>query len=176
MIKNFIVITFRNISNQKISTFVNIFGLSIGMACSIIISLYIIHELSFDKFYSNADKIYRVGIKGSMRGSEINQAITAAPMAKYLRRDYDDIISSVRIARFGSWLITYHDKKFDEENLFFTDSTFFDIFSLKVLKGDKSNFLKEPRSIVFTESTCLHASSRLTAPIIFVSNVYWGFL
>ncbi len=152
MIKNFSTITFRNIGNQKVSSFINIFGLSIGMACAIIISLYIINELSYDKFYSNATSIYRIGIKGHMRGSEIRQAVTAAPMAEALTKEYDDILSATRLAKFGSWLVSYEDKRYNEENLVFTDSTFFDIFSFQLLEGEQDNLLNKPRTLVLTKS------------------------
>ncbi|MFP4023600.1 MAG: ABC transporter permease [Thiohalospira sp.] len=153
MIKNFFLTAFRNLTKNWLYSLINILGLTIGLAAVIYIFLFVSFELSYDKMHENHNRIYRVGVKGMLMNSEINQAITAAPMAEAMRNDYPEIVSACRLTTSGDWLMTYDDKKFNERNFIFADSTFFNVFSFKLLKGDPKTVLNEPRSIVFTEST-----------------------
>lgn len=153
MIKNFFLTAFRNLIKNRSYSLINILGLTIGLAAVIYIFLFVSFELSYDKMHENHDRIYRVGVRGMLMNSEINQAITAAPMTEAMRNDYPEMVSACRITASGDWLMTYDDKKFNERNFIFADSTFFDVFSFKLLKGDPKTALTEPRSIVFTEST-----------------------
>src|SRR6056297_442847 len=153
MIKNFFLTAFRNLTKKWSYSFINILGLTIGLASVIYIFLFVRFELSYDKMHENHDRIYRAGVRGMLMNSEINQAITAAPMAEAMRNDYPEVESACRLTTAGDWLMTYEDKKFNERNLFFADSTFFSIFSFKLIKGDPAQVLTEPRSLVVTEST-----------------------
>ncbi|MGM0505177.1 MAG: ABC transporter permease [Bacteroidota bacterium] len=152
MIKNFFLTAFRNLTKKWSYSLINILGLTIGLAAVIYIFLFVSFELSYDKMHENHDRIYRAGVRGMLMNSEINQAITAAPMAEALRNDYPEVVSACRLTTAGDWLMTYEDKKFNERDFLFADSTFFDIFSFKLIKGDPKTVLTEPRSIVFTES------------------------
>jgi len=152
MIKNFFLTAFRNLTQKWSYSFINILGLTIGLASVIYIFLFVSFELSYDKMHNHYDRIYRMGVKGMLMNSEINQAITAAPMAEALRNDYPEVAGACRLTTAGDWLMTYKDKKFNERYFLFADSTFFDIFSFKLIKGDPKTVLTEPRSIVFTES------------------------
>jgi len=111
MISNFIKIAFRNLYRQLGYTFINIAGLAIGLACSILISLYVINEITYDRFHENAERIYRIGVKGKMLGNDLNQAVTAAPMYEVLGTEYPEIEHVTRIAKFGGWLIKYGGEK-----------------------------------------------------------------
>jgi len=153
MFKNYFSSALRNVFKNWKYLLINLLGLSIGLAASIYIVLFVNFELSFDKFHSQADNIYRIGVRGLMMNNEINQAITAAPMAEAMRNDYPDVLSACRIRESGDWLIRYEDKKINERDFLFADSTFFDVFSFKLLKGDPKTVLNEPRSIVITESS-----------------------
>lgn len=136
----------------RIYTIVNIVGLTIGLTSTILIYLYIDYELSYDKFHHYFNQIYRVGVRGTLRGTELNQAITAYPMADALSTGYPDIIHPVRVGKYGSWLVSYKNKSFNEDNLLFADSTFFEVFTFIFLKGDAKTSLSRPKSIVLTES------------------------
>lgn len=152
MIKNFFLTAFRNVfKNWKYST-INILGLSTGLAAIIYITLFVQFELGYDKFHENADQIYRVGVNGMMMNNEINQAVTAAPMAEAMQNDYPEVVNTCRIRESGDWLIVFEDKKINEKKFLFADSTFFDIFSFKLLRGDPKTVLTEPRSVVMTET------------------------
>ncbi|MFO7827080.1 MAG: ABC transporter permease [Bacteroidales bacterium] len=152
MIKNFFLTAFRNLTKNWAYSLINILGLTIGLAAVIYIFLFVNFELSYDKMHDHSDRIYRVGVKGMLMNSEINQAITAAPMAEAMRNDYPEMVSACRLTTAGDWLMAYEDKKFNERNFLFADSTFFDVFSFKLIKGDPKTVLNEPRSIVVTES------------------------
>ena len=138
--------------NYQILSIINVFGLTIGLASSLIIYLYISRELSYDKFNKDYEQIYRIGVKGKLRGAELNQAISAPPMANILKTQFPDITETVRIGRYGAWLVTYNNVKYNEDNLLFADSTFFNIFSFKLLRGDSKTALAKPNSIILTES------------------------
>ena len=97
MIKNFIITTFRNLFKQKGYFFINVLGLAIGLTSFIFISLYVYNELSYDRFHKNYDRIYRVKVEGQMSGQELNQAITASPMAKALLDDIPEVELVTRI-------------------------------------------------------------------------------
>jgi putative ABC transport system permease protein len=151
MLKNFFINTIRNMRKQSGYVMLNMGGLIIGITSFIFISLYVIHELNYDRFHSNYQNIYRIKIIGRMAGSELNQAITAAPMARAMLNDYPDILLAARARSMGDWLIGYGDNKFNEEGVLFADSTFFDVLDFRFIKGDPKTALVRPRSMVMTE-------------------------
>ena len=154
MISNFIKIAFRSLSRQLGYTFINIAGLAIGLACSILISLYVINEMTYDRFHENAERIYRIAVKGKIPGNDLNQAVTAAPMYQTLATEYPEIEHVTRVAGFGGWLVRYGEKKFMETNktFLFADSTFFDVFSFHLIKGNPETALTKPRSLIMTQT------------------------
>ncbi len=153
MLRNYILVALRNLWRQKGYTLINIFGLTIGLASSIFILLYVINELSYDKFHEKSDQIYRVWISGSMPATEMRHAVSSAPMAEALLNDYPEVEQSCRLRKAGGWLVRKGDRVFNEtaNEFIFADSTFFNVFSFELLKGDPLTCLTEPRSIVLTE-------------------------
>ncbi|MFC2103822.1 ABC transporter permease [Bacteroidota bacterium] len=152
MIKNFFLTAFRNVFKNWTYTLINIIGLSTGLAAIIYITLFVQFELGYDKFHEKADQVYRVCVRGVMMNNELDQAVTAAPMSEAMLNDYPEVLNTCRIRESGDWLIVYGEKKINEKNFLFADSTFFEIFSFKLLKGDPKTVLTEPRSIVITET------------------------
>lgn len=126
-------------------------GLVIGVTSFLLISLYVLHELSFDRFHKDYNNIYRVKVVGRLAGGELDQAVTAAPMAQAMLNDYPEIIKVTRLRQMGEWLIGYGEHKFNEKKVLFADSTFFDIFSFRLLEGDPQTALVRPRSMIMTE-------------------------
>src|SRR5512145_3346944 len=124
MLKNFLINSIRNMRKQSGYVLLNIGGLAIGLTSFLFISLYVIHELSYDKFHNNYENIYRLKVTGQMAGGEINQAITAAPMAQAMINDYPEVLHAARVTDMGAWLIGFGEKKFNEEGVLFADSTF----------------------------------------------------
>jgi len=151
MLKNFFIDGLRKFRKQPGYVLLNVGGLAVGLVSFIFISLYVINELSFDRFHKNYENVYRVKVIGRMAGGEIDQAITAAPMAQAMLKDYPEVLQATRVRGMGDWLIRFGDKKFNEEGVLFADSTFFKVFSFRLLKGDPSTALVRPRSMILTE-------------------------
>ncbi len=151
MLKNFFVNWFRMIRKRPGYVLINLGGLTVGLVSFIFIALYVINELSYDRFHKNYQNIYRIKIVGRMSGGVLDQAITAAPMAQALLKDYPEILQATRVTRMGAWLVRYGENRFNEDGILFADSTFFNVFSFKLLKGDPGNALVRPRSMILTQ-------------------------
>ena len=149
--KDFIINTTRLMRKRAGYILLNIGGLAIGLTSFLFISLYVINERSYDRFHRNYENIYRIKIVGQMAGSKLDQAVTAAPMAQAMLRDYPEVLKVTRVRQMGDWLIRFGDKKFNEDGVMFADSTFFDVFDFKLIKGDPQTALVRPRSMILTE-------------------------
>lgn len=153
MIKNYLLITIRNLLRQKGYSIINVLGLAIGFAAFILIFLQIMDELSYDRFHSKADRIYRVSVDGMVAGDELNVAVSAAPTGEAMVRDIPQILSFVRVDKFPQSVhLSYQSRNFYQDGLLFVDSTFFDIFSFELVRGNPQKALVEPYSIVLTAS------------------------
>ena len=148
------MLALRNLWKNRGYAAINIFGLAIGLASSILIMLYVVNELTYDKFHKDSARIFKVWISGRMPTGDLRDAVTAGPMAEALMNDYPEVENAVRIRQSGGWLVRSGDRVFHEteQEFMFADSTFFDVFSFKLLQGDPATCLAEPRSLVLTES------------------------
>ncbi len=119
--------------------------------------LYVMNELSYDKFHEKSDQIYRIWIKGSMPATEMRHAVTSPPMAEALLNDYPEVEEVVRLKQSGGWMVRSGDRMFHEteKEFIFADSSFFDVFSFQLIKGDPETCLRDPRSIVLSEEYAL---------------------
>ena len=153
MIKSYILVALRNLWRNRGFAAINIFSLAIGIASSIFILLYVINELTYDKFHAKSEQIYRIWISGSMPATEMRHAVSSPPMAEAMLNDYPEVEQAVRLRRAGGWLVKKGDRVFNETDadFLFADSSFFDVFSFELLKGDPKTCLKDPRSIVLSE-------------------------
>jgi putative ABC transport system permease protein len=151
MIKNFFINAFRNMRKQRGYVILNVGGLAVGLTSFLFITLYVMHELSYDRFHKNYENIYRVKVVGILSGGVLNQAVTCAPMARALVNDYPEILVSTRVTRMGDWLIQFGENRFNEDGVLFADSTFFKVFDFKLLKGDPNTALERPKSMILTE-------------------------
>lgn len=150
MIENYLKVGFRNITKNKIYSFINIAGLTIGFACCIIIASFIQLELSYDTFHKNANNIYRVNLFGKIGDNEFNVANSPAPLASALLQDYPEVENSVRIQRRQDTFIKKGTTVINEPNFFYADSTIFDVFTLNLIEGNSEIVLSEPNSILIT--------------------------
>lgn len=155
MISSYLKIALRSLWNKKAFASINIFGLAIGLATCMLILLFVQHELSYDRFNKNADRIFRVTLHGRIGGNDINIAGASAPAGPALMRDYPGVEAYTRLNTNGTFLVKNGEKQFLEERVIFTDSNFFNFFSIPLLKGDANQVLKEPRTVVLTRSTAL---------------------
>lgn len=149
MLKNYLIISFRYLKRHKGYSFINISGLAIGMSCAILILLWVQDELSFDSFNRNAHNIYRVVENQHYAGDKlVPVAVTPGPLAQSLKDNYPEIINSTRYDK-EHVTIRYKNKMFDE-NVAFVDSSFFDMFTYPVSKGEPYNELNRFNCIVMT--------------------------
>lgn len=158
MYRNYFAVFKRGFIKQKGYSFLNVFGLSIGITCFILISLYIRDEYSFDRMHSKADRIYRIHEIFEADGVGERSASQPFPVGEALVNDYESqILKSVRLFNFQSPTLAVstidNKKEFNEPRLFFTDSAFFDVFDFNLLKGDVKTALNNTHSVVITEST-----------------------
>ena len=149
MFKNYIKITFRNIQRNKGYALINVFGLAIGLACSIFIILWIQDELSYDRYHEKADRIYRVADESQSDGAIRRSVKTSAQLAPALVQDFAEVENAVRFSR-NKYLIAYENKQF-WHNIFFADPSLFEIFTIPFTKGDPKTALNDPGSIVISE-------------------------
>jgi putative ABC transport system permease protein len=152
MLKNLFKIAFRNILKDKVYSFINILGLTIGITCSMFLFMYILDELSYDRYHTNADNIYRIVSNIKEPDNEFTWAVAQVPMAQELRNNYPEVKNSVRFYGTGRTLYKNGDKQFNEEQFFLTDSTVFDMFTYDFIVGDMNTALDKPNTIVLTET------------------------
>jgi putative ABC transport system permease protein len=150
MFSSFLKLAFRVFLRDRVHTLINIFGLAIGLTFSIIIFLYAHKEISYDRFHENAGRIYRVAVNGRIAENVFNHAITPAPLAGTMIREVTGIESTVRVARFGAWLVRYGNARYNEDNIIFTDPSFFQFFSFPLISGTAEEVLRKPNSIVLS--------------------------
>lgn len=141
----------RNMRKTPWLTGIKISGLVIGITCSILVYLFVSHELSYDKFNINNDRIYRIAVKGLIGNTDIHQTYTCAPLPKALYNEFPEIESVVRLSK-SYYKVKYRANVFYEKNTMMADSTLFDIFTLPLVKGNARKALSEPNSVVVTES------------------------
>ncbi|MDH5386056.1 MAG: ABC transporter permease [Candidatus Aminicenantes bacterium] len=153
MIKNYLITALRNIRRHKVYSFINITGLALGISCSLLLILYVQHEMSFDSFHKKADRIYRIIRKqpGLKFGGKEFAAQTPGPLAQTLKQEYPEVIQATKIGLYYTeLLITHEDRSFYEKGIS-ADENFFEVFSFQLLKGNPKTALAEPSTIVLTE-------------------------
>ena len=152
MFRNFYFTTIRNLLKHKPYFLINISGLAIGIASFTFISLYVINELSYDRFHSNYQNIYRVSNKNVINGLPNNQAATNEPMAHTLLNTYPEVVKATRLLRSHPLLVGRGNQKIYEEKVIFADSALFKFFDFKLLKGNPKTALVHPRSMILSKS------------------------
>jgi putative ABC transport system permease protein len=151
MIKNFFKIAARNLWKHKVFSLINVMGLTVGMTACFLIFLYVKFELSYDTMHTKADRIYRVVSDIKTPTEVIKASGPAWPVAPNIAKEFPEVEAAVRVSR-TSMLVRKDDIKFQETNSLWADTTFFRIFDFKMVHGNPATALKEPFSVVFTES------------------------
>ncbi|HXB33328.1 MAG TPA: ABC transporter permease, partial [Puia sp.] len=154
MLMNYLKTAFRNLWKRRMFSGINILGLAVGMTASFLIFLYVRFELSYDSFHSKADRIYRLVCDVKTPSETVHANGPAWPVAPALKREFPEIESAVRTATV-SFLFRKDDIKFQEENSLLADPDFFSVFDFPLLKGDPKTCLKEPFSVVFSETAAI---------------------
>ena len=156
MLKNYMKLAFRNIKKYKSYSFINIAGLAIGMACCILIILFVQDELRYDRHHKKADRVYR--LVDSLDISDPSSryfALSSAPFAPTLQKEFPEVEDAVRFFLGRRRMVSYGDKKYYEDDLIFADSSLFEIFTIPLAKGNPETALEAPHSIVISESMAL---------------------
>ncbi|MEO6537472.1 MAG: FtsX-like permease family protein [Ferruginibacter sp.] len=138
----------------KFISFINLFGLTVGLTCCFLILAYILHEVSYDKFQPNADRVYRVTrtfYNGQTGASTLNLSTIAPAFGPYLTNDFKEIESMTRVYPNGNAAIKYGEKMFSEKNTFFADDQFFKFFKSDILQGNPNTALADPYSVMMTD-------------------------
>jgi putative ABC transport system permease protein len=155
MIRNFFTILLRNLYKKRVFSAINILGLAIGIASFILIMLYVLDEMGYDRYHKNADRIHRVCMIYDFGGVGENSASLPFPVANAMQQEFPHMIEKVtRVFNFQTKrsLVEHGDIMFNEHGFFFADSTFFQIFDHEFISGNPANALDEPMSVVITES------------------------
>ncbi|HZH02074.1 MAG TPA: ABC transporter permease, partial [Flavisolibacter sp.] len=156
MFKNYIKTAWRNLIKQKAFSILNISGLAIGLSCFLLIAIYIIDEISYDKFHAKASHIYRINSAIRFGGADMKLAVTADPMGAALKKDYPQVEEYVRIYNSNGGKLIKKDLAYiPESRVAHVDSTFFNVFTFEVLEGDAKTALNEPNTVVLTESAAI---------------------
>jgi putative ABC transport system permease protein len=153
MLHNYLKTAYRNILRYKGYSLINIFGLAIGMSSVLLIFLYVADEISYDRFHKNAKQIYRIGQFGNIGDMEFNGITTPAPMANALMTDFEEVRYATRILEGINTGITYKNTSYFESSYLYADTNFFKVFTFPLLMGNPATALKEPNSMVISEST-----------------------
>ena len=153
MLKNYLTVVLRTLQRHKGYSFITITGLAVGIACCILILLYIRHEVSYDQAYDKADRIYRIVSEERTEEGLSRSARSPVPLGPALKQSYPEAEDFIRFWRAFQPVLRYEDKVFREQGqLYFTDATVFDVFSLDLLAGDPRTALAAPGTIVLTET------------------------
>jgi putative ABC transport system permease protein len=153
MIRNFFTIAWRNLMKYKMISFINLFGLTVGLSCCMLILAYLLNELSFDRYNANARRIYRVTRNFYNQNGSLSLRLStiSPPFGPYLQHDFPEIQKITRMLDNGITPFRYGEKIFNERNVYFADENLFDVFSVKVLRGNPHDALKNPFSVMLTE-------------------------
>lgn len=155
MLKNYLLLAFKHMAKQKVFSLINILGLTVGITCCLMIFLYIQHEKSYDTFHKDGDRIYRVVRQADINGTGTQEDIgyLSGPYSIALRNDFPQYIErAVRVSPDND-LFSYGTQAYNEQRVYITDTDFFQLFNFNLIKGDPALVLKNPHSIVLTEST-----------------------
>jgi putative ABC transport system permease protein len=155
MLRNYFKIAWRNLLKNKSYSIINIIGLALGIASCIIIMLFVVNELSYDRFNKKADEIVRVVFNAKVNGEEIKEAVVMAPVADALKKEFPEVVEATRLRSMGTPKIVFDNKSYRDGTLAFVDPNFFEVFTLPIVKGDKLTPLNEPNSIVLTQDEAI---------------------
>ena len=152
MLKNYVKIAWRNILKNRGIFSLNIIGLALGIASCIVITLFVVDELSYDRYNEKADEIVNVVFRAKVNGEEIKEGSIMAPVGETLKREFPEVLDATRIRNFGTPKIVVDNQAYREDRFAFVDSNFFNVFTLPIIDGDAKNPLQEPNTAVITKS------------------------
>ena len=153
MVKNSFLIALRSLKKKIGFSAINIFGLSVGITCCILIMMYVSYETSFDNFHNNHENIYRIALNRLYPDRETSYALVLNALTDQLSEDLPEVIQSTHFFPTQSVAYRYNDIVFDEERAIFADSNFFNLITTKIIVGNPTDMLKGPNKLVMTQTT-----------------------
>lgn len=151
MLRNYLTIALRNLRKHRFYAGINVLGLSLGIASFLLILLYVVDEWRYDRFYPQAERIFRIGTYDNTLGENNRMALTADAVAGGMQREFPEVEAATRLYR--AWeTVRYQDKTFVEYGWQYVDSSFFSVFGYELLEGDPHTALRSPNTVVLTKS------------------------
>jgi putative ABC transport system permease protein len=151
MFKNYLKITIRSIKRHKGYSFINIVGLSVGMACFILILLFAMYEFSYESHHQNADRIYRVNVEQHLTDQVFRAQTSPVPLAEALYSELPEVVEFTRFQSLRTFLVRHEDNRYYENEVVFADHGALEMFTFPLIMGDEPTALKEPNTVVLTE-------------------------
>ncbi len=153
MLKNYFKVALRNIYKNKIYSTINIAGLGIGMACCILISLWVQNELSYDNYHEKSDQIYILCIDANMGGSKMKLPVSNAPAGMAMVQEFPEVLNSTRMIDNEKLLVKFDNQQYWVEDSYYADNSIFNLFTYPMINGDPNLALTTAYSAVLTETT-----------------------
>ncbi len=152
MFKNYILIVLRNIEKYKGYSFINIFGLSLGLTCSVLLLLYINYEFSYDRYHRQSEQIYRIATNANIKDDYFSLATTPAPLGPVLKKEFKETIAFTRIVDMKREMVMVGDNQFFENDFYYADPGVFKMFDFPLYSGDPNSCLNRKDAIVLSKS------------------------
>ncbi len=152
MLKNYFTVAIRNLRKHSFYSFINVAGLSIGLAICFIIALFVNNELSYDKHFANADRIYRIKSEIKFGGNHYNMLFAPPVLASTLAAEFPEVEAAIRFRQRGSYLVKRNIDNLKEDHVVWTDKDFFKVFGIPVIAGIAETALAEPNTIAISET------------------------
>lgn len=151
MLKNYIKVALRNLLRYKVYSIVNVVGLALGITCTVLLALFVQHELSYDNYFPDADRIYRVAGKFKLGDQEYNFAVCPPILAKTVLDELPEVVKTARFRAQGSKIVRHNNVSFSEEHITFADNSVIDMFGINLSSGNPETALIEPNFIIISE-------------------------
>ncbi|MDB5124601.1 MAG: macB 8 [Mucilaginibacter sp.] len=152
MIKNFIITAWRNLKGNKVFSFINIFGLSVGLTCCMLIGAYLYQELTYDTYPAQAKQLYRVALHSNGNNTAADFPSVDIAVGQGIKSAFPEVLASTRLSSRGNVFVKYGNNQFKESKIALIDSNFFQLFSIPLVEGDIKTALNEPKTIVITRA------------------------
>jgi len=152
MFKNYFKTTWRTLTKNRLFTFVNIFGLAIGLTCCLLIAAFLSDELSYDRYSPNAEQLYRVGVQVDQNGGVADYPDVDVAVGPGMKNTYPEVLACTRLIPLSESYVQFGDKQFKEHRMAFCDSNFLQLFSIHLVEGDEQTALVSPNSVVITRA------------------------
>jgi len=155
MFQNYLKITFRNLKRHKGYSLINIAGLSVGMACFMLILLFAMYEFSYESHHENADRIYRVNVEQHLTDRVFRAQTSPVPLAETLYNEIPEVIQFARFQSLNTFIVRHEEQRYYENDVVFTDQGALGMFTFPLLEGDRNTALQEPNTAVLTEEMAI---------------------